>query len=86
MSPPAYSDAFRDTGGSRPPGAASALRSRRQAHRPDPTPGGWSSDLPIEEVALRCGLGTAANLRVHLARELGVTPTGYRQAFRDATE
>jgi transcriptional regulator GlxA family with amidase domain len=44
-----------------------------------------ATDLPIEEVALRCGLGTAANLRVHLARELDITPTGYRQAFRDAT-
>jgi transcriptional regulator GlxA family with amidase domain len=44
-----------------------------------------ATDMPIEEVALRCGLGTAANLRLHLGREIGVTPTGYRRAFRERT-
>jgi transcriptional regulator GlxA family with amidase domain len=42
-----------------------------------------ATDVPVEEVALRCGLGTAANLRLHLGREIGVTPTGYRRAFRE---
>jgi transcriptional regulator GlxA family with amidase domain len=42
-----------------------------------------ATDMPVEEVALRCGLGTAANLRLHLGREIGVTPTGYRRAFRE---
>jgi transcriptional regulator GlxA family with amidase domain len=41
-----------------------------------------ASDLPIEDVAQRTGLGTPANLRVHLAREAGTTPTAYRGAFR----
>jgi transcriptional regulator GlxA family with amidase domain len=41
-----------------------------------------ATDLPIEEVAQRCGLGTAANLRLHLAREASTTPTAYRHAFR----
>jgi transcriptional regulator GlxA family with amidase domain len=42
-----------------------------------------ATDMPVEEVALRCGFGTAANLRLHLAREIGVTPTSYRRAFRE---
>jgi hypothetical protein len=29
----------------------------------------------IEEVAQRCGLGTAANLRLHLARDASTTPS-----------
>src|SRR5262249_11441737 len=37
--------------------------------------------ISIEEVAARSGLGTAANLRLHFARELSTTPTAYRQAF-----
>jgi transcriptional regulator GlxA family with amidase domain len=43
-----------------------------------------ATDMPVEVVALRCGLGTAANLRLHLGREIGVTPTTYRRAFRGA--
>jgi transcriptional regulator GlxA family with amidase domain len=42
------------------------------------------TDLPVETIAVRCGLGTAANLRLHLAREIAVTPTAYRIAFRGA--
>jgi len=38
------------------------------------------SNLPIEDVATRCGLGSAANLRLHLARDAGTTPTAYRAA------
>lgn len=41
-----------------------------------------ATDLPIEEVALRSGLGSADNLRVHLARDASATPTGYRAAYR----
>ena len=41
-----------------------------------------SSDLPVDDVAARCGLGTAANLRLHLARDAGTTPTAYRAAYR----
>lgn len=41
-----------------------------------------ATDLPVEEVAQRCGLGSAPNLRLHLAREASTTPTAYRNAFR----
>ncbi len=40
------------------------------------------SDLSIEAVAGRCGLGSAVNLRTHLARDVRTTPTAYRAAFR----
>ncbi|MCH9648451.1 MAG: helix-turn-helix domain-containing protein [Deltaproteobacteria bacterium] len=41
-----------------------------------------SSDGSIEQVATRSGLGSAANLRKHLAQHLGTTPRAYRSAFR----
>jgi transcriptional regulator GlxA family with amidase domain len=41
-----------------------------------------ATDLPVDLVAERCGLGTAANLRLHLARDAGMTPTAYRRAYR----
>jgi transcriptional regulator GlxA family with amidase domain len=41
-----------------------------------------ATDLPVEDIAQRCGLGTAGNLRLHLAREAATTPTAYRHAFR----
>jgi transcriptional regulator GlxA family with amidase domain len=40
------------------------------------------TDLPVEDVAVRAGLGTAANLRLHLARDAGTTPTAYRSAYQ----
>ncbi|MBB5084993.1 helix-turn-helix domain-containing protein [Nonomuraea endophytica] len=40
------------------------------------------TDLPVDEVARRCGLGTAANLRLHLSRDAATTPTAYRRTFR----
>jgi transcriptional regulator GlxA family with amidase domain len=42
------------------------------------------TDLSVDEVAERCGLGSAATLRAHLARESALTPTAYRQAHRQA--
>ena len=41
-----------------------------------------TTDLSIEDVAHQCGLGTAANLRLHLARDTATTPSAYRSAFR----
>jgi transcriptional regulator GlxA family with amidase domain len=40
------------------------------------------SDLPVDDVAARSGLGSAANLRLHLARDAGTTPTAYRAAYQ----
>ncbi|MEM7483147.1 MAG: helix-turn-helix domain-containing protein [Acidobacteriota bacterium] len=41
-----------------------------------------SSDESVERIATESGLGSAANLRKHLARHLGTTPRAYRSAFR----
>jgi transcriptional regulator GlxA family with amidase domain len=40
-----------------------------------------TADLSVDQVAQSCGLGTAANLRLHFRRFVGTTPTGYRNAF-----
>lgn len=37
--------------------------------------------LPVEQIADRVGLGTAANLRLHFQRILGTSPTEYRHTF-----
>ncbi|MQA12227.1 MAG: helix-turn-helix domain-containing protein [Pseudonocardiaceae bacterium] len=41
-----------------------------------------NTELPIEQVAERSGLGTAASLRQHLRSTLGVAPLAYRRTFR----
>ena len=40
-----------------------------------------SAALPIEEVARRCGFGSATMLRHHFTRLRGTPPTAYRRAF-----
>lgn len=39
------------------------------------------TDLAVEEVARRSGLGTAESLRLHLIRRHGLSPSAYRTAF-----
>lgn len=43
-----------------------------------------TSELPIDIVAERCGLGTAANLRQQFQRAVGTAPSAYRRTFRAA--
>lgn len=40
-----------------------------------------TSEFTVDQVAKRCGLGTAANLRLHFRRLVGTTPTAYRRNF-----
>ncbi|WP_405912680.1 helix-turn-helix domain-containing protein [Streptomyces sp. NBC_00963] len=40
-----------------------------------------TTDHPVDRVASDCGLGTAANLRLHFRRALDTTPTAYRRTF-----
>ncbi|HEX2312919.1 MAG TPA: helix-turn-helix domain-containing protein [Thermomonospora sp.] len=40
-----------------------------------------ATDLGMDQVARRSGLGTADSLRRHIVRRLGLTPTAYRAAF-----
>ena len=41
-------------------------------------------DESVDEVARRCGFGSAAALRQHFLRLVGTTPTAYRRTFRGA--
>jgi transcriptional regulator GlxA family with amidase domain len=41
-----------------------------------------TTDLPVDQVASAAGLGSAATLRHHLTRALGVPPLAYRRTFR----
>ena len=41
-----------------------------------------ATDLGVDEVAERAGMGTAASLRTHLRAHVGVTPAAYRRTFR----
>ncbi|WP_335983308.1 GlxA family transcriptional regulator [Streptomyces sp. CA2R106] len=40
-----------------------------------------TTDHSVDQVARDCGLGTAANLRLHFRRTLNTTPTAYRRTF-----
>ncbi|MFC4784197.1 GlxA family transcriptional regulator [Nocardioides sp. MAHUQ-72] len=40
------------------------------------------TDASVEQVASRCGMGTATTLRRHFQRSVGVSPTAYRSTFR----
>jgi len=42
------------------------------------------SDLSVELVAARSGFGSAALLRHHFTRQVGVPPGDYRRTFRHA--
>jgi transcriptional regulator GlxA family with amidase domain len=69
---------------------------RRFATEVGTTPKGWitaqrialarelleTTDASVDEVAQRCGLGSAPVLRRHLSRLVHTTPTGYRGTFR----
>lgn len=75
-SPRSFSRRFHEEVGTSPArwlAAQRVLEARRLLER---------TALSIEEVAARSGLGSAANLRLHFARELSTTPTAYRHAFR----
>lgn len=41
-----------------------------------------TGDLPVEEIARRCGFGTSAALREQFVRRRGVPPRDYRRTFR----
>ncbi|MFW0790669.1 GlxA family transcriptional regulator [Gordonia sp. CPCC 205333] len=45
-----------------------------------------SSDVAVDTIAARVGLGTGTNLRAHLRRAVGVAPLEYRRRFRVPTE
>ncbi|MEV6207919.1 helix-turn-helix domain-containing protein [Kitasatospora sp. NPDC051914] len=44
-----------------------------------------ATDLPVEQIGERSGLGSATNLRRHFTARVGVSPTDYRRAFTRRT-
>ncbi|MFH8982332.1 GlxA family transcriptional regulator [Streptomyces varsoviensis] len=44
-----------------------------------------STDLPVDDIAAECGLGSGTNLRQHMRISLDTTPSAYRRAFRSTT-
>jgi transcriptional regulator GlxA family with amidase domain len=43
-----------------------------------------TTDLSIDEVAWRCGLGTSANLRLHFSALVRASPAAYRRTFQES--
>jgi transcriptional regulator GlxA family with amidase domain len=43
-----------------------------------------TTELPVDDVARRAGLGSGASLRAHLRASVGVPPSAYRRTFRGA--
>jgi transcriptional regulator GlxA family with amidase domain len=43
-----------------------------------------SRDLPVDEVARLAGLGSGGNLRHHLRRDVGMSPSSYRKVYQGA--
>ncbi|GGL00261.1 transcriptional regulator [Sphaerisporangium melleum] len=43
-----------------------------------------TTDLPVDQVAVRAGFGTSVSLRQHLHATVGVAPLAYRHTFRAA--
>jgi transcriptional regulator GlxA family with amidase domain len=41
-----------------------------------------TTDLQVEQIATRCGLGSGTNLRARFRAAVGTTPTAYRRAFQ----
>jgi transcriptional regulator GlxA family with amidase domain len=42
-----------------------------------------TSDLATDEIAIRCGLGSAANLRAHFSALVRASPAAYRRTFQE---
>jgi len=77
-------------------GVSPRTLARRFADELGTSPGAWllarrvaaartlleETDLPVESIAARVGLGSAVNLRRRFRAETGTTPGAYRRAFR----
>ena len=76
MSTRTFNRRFRAETGETP---ASWIRNRRVDHARELLE---TRDLPVDEVARLAGLGTGGNLRHHLRRGVGMSPSGYRKVFQ----
>jgi transcriptional regulator GlxA family with amidase domain len=76
MSPRTFIRRFREETGESP---GAWVRARRLDHARELLE---QRDLPVDEIARLSGLGTGANLRHHLRRGLGMSPSSYRKVFQ----
>ena len=78
MSVRTFTRRFREETGQSPGAWVTQQRIRHAQHLLEAT------DLTVDDVATRAGMGTAASLRQHLHASLGVSPSAYRRTFRGA--
>jgi transcriptional regulator GlxA family with amidase domain len=78
MAPRTFARQFRDAIGMTPMRWLAAQRLQEAQRLLETT------SLSVDEIAARCGIGSAANLRLHLSRALGITPSAYRRRHRAA--
>jgi transcriptional regulator GlxA family with amidase domain len=78
MSVRTFTRRFREETGQSPGAWVTQQRVRHAQHLLEAT------DLTVDDVATRAGMGTAASLRQHLRASLGVSPSAYRRTFRGA--
>ncbi|MGC4109658.1 MAG: helix-turn-helix domain-containing protein [Nocardioides sp.] len=76
MSQRTFARRFREETGQSPGAWLIQQRVRHAQHLLEET------DLGVDEVADRAGMGTAASLRTHLRAHAGVSPAAYRRTFR----
>jgi transcriptional regulator GlxA family with amidase domain len=76
MSERTFNRRFREETGLAPGAWLTAQRVEHARHLLETT------DLAVDLVARRAGLGTGANLRNHLRASVGVSPLAYRRTFR----
>jgi transcriptional regulator GlxA family with amidase domain len=76
MSPRTFARHFRSATGSTPHAWLLGQRLTRAQHLLEVT------ELPVDEVARRSGLGAATTLRHHFALRFGTSPQAYRRTFR----
>ncbi|MDI6409979.1 helix-turn-helix domain-containing protein [Streptomyces albus] len=79
MSVRTFTRRFRQETGLSPAAWLTAARLRHARHLLE------STELPVDDIAARTGLGSGTNLRQHLRDTLDTTPSAYRKAFRAAT-
>lgn len=78
MSHRTFNRRFREETGQAP---GTWIRNRRVDHARELLE---SRDLPVDEVARLAGLGSGANLRHHLRRGVGMSPSSYRKVYQGA--
>jgi transcriptional regulator GlxA family with amidase domain len=76
MSPRTFSRRFRDETGQSPGVWVRRRRIDRARELLE------SRDLPVDEIARLSGLGSGANLRHHLRRGVGMSPSSYRKVYQ----